>query len=249
MLFLSITLLIVPRLILMLGRCKCWSYLNQRKTRRFTASATPTDTFSIVVKSLSGAGDIELQFPSRKQIGHLKVQVEQMQGIAANTQILCLENGKLLADYMVLQLHVCDGAADAGSSGAGSGSHKTLILYLTVGPAADGYIKPIDRSGELSVKGRKSLDCQLYEACKCARWGGVNFQYSYSGDSKSWNDHENAAVAWGGHLASITCHEELAHVRGLVRSGRDFFIGGRRKGGSNGRYSSRCCTGTVLIRY
>jgi len=56
------------------------------------------------------------------------------------------------------------------------------------------------------------------------------FEYFIDHTKRDWDDQEKAAVAWGGHLASIHSDEELAFILG-IRQGRKryYFLGGKRK--------------------
>jgi Ran GTPase-activating protein (RanGAP) involved in mRNA processing and transport/GTPase SAR1 family protein len=55
---------------------------------------------------------------------------------------------------------------------------------------------------------------------------GQATEYMFNNKKMSWKDHEDAAIEWGGHLASIHSMEEHEHVKNLAKG--EFWIGGRR---------------------
>ena len=57
---------------------------------------------------------------------------------------------------------------------------------------------------------------------------GQTAEYYFSDKKMDWQGHEDAAVAWGGHLASIHSMEEHEHVKGLAKGHDMVWLGGRR---------------------
>jgi hypothetical protein len=63
---------------------------------------------------------------------------------------------------------------------------------------------------------------------------GQATEYHYVDERMDWQSHEDAAVAWGGHLASIHSMEEHEHVSRPLKD-KSCWIGGRRiERGRNG---------------
>ena len=56
---------------------------------------------------------------------------------------------------------------------------------------------------------------------------GQATEYHFNEKKMDWQGHEDAAIAWGGHLTSITSQEEHEHVKELSK-GEWCWIGGRR---------------------
>ena len=54
-------------------------------------------------------------------------------------------------------------------------------------------------------------------------------EYKFNEQHANFAEHERQAVAWGGHVASITNREELEHVRRLAKD-QTVWIGARRQG-------------------
>lgn len=44
---------------------------------------------------------------------------------------------------------------------------------------------------------------------------GQSIEYHFADEKMDWNGHEDAAIAWGGHLTSITSQEEQEHIKEL----------------------------------
>merc|ERR1711957_132493 len=59
------------------------------------------------------------------------------------------------------------------------------------------------------------------------------FAYSIRSNSLTWDDHEAAAIAWGGHLASIQNSEERDFLYNVVNLEKSYWLGGKRKEGGN----------------
>ena len=58
-------------------------------------------------------------------------------------------------------------------------------------------------------------------------------EYKFNEQHANFAEHERQAVAWGGHVASITNREELEHVRRLAKD-QTVWIGALRQGVGNG---------------
>jgi hypothetical protein len=60
-----------------------------------------------------------------------------------------------------------------------------------------------------------------------------SIQYKLAEEELTWEEHEQRAVEWGGHLASIASKEENDKVQQLA-VGKQVWLGGKRKGTGNG---------------
>lgn len=58
------------------------------------------------------------------------------------------------------------------------------------------------------------------------------FEYRVANERLNFDQHEQAAQAWGGHVVSIANQQEFDHVRSLMQV--DMWVGAKRKGGGNG---------------
>ena len=65
-------------------------------------------------------------------------------------------------------------------------------------------------------------------------------RYELATDELSWNEHNDRALAMGGHLVSITSAEENELVA-RIAGGRTVWIGGMRKGSGNGPGAEHWC--------
>ena len=65
-------------------------------------------------------------------------------------------------------------------------------------------------------------------------------RYELAPDELSWNEHNDRALAMGGHLVSITSAEENELVA-RIAGGRSVWIGGMRKGSGNGPGPDHWC--------
>ena len=65
-------------------------------------------------------------------------------------------------------------------------------------------------------------------------------RYELATDELSWNEHNDRALAMGGHLVSITSAEENELVA-RIAGGRTVWIGGMRKGSGNGPGADHWC--------
>jgi hypothetical protein len=65
-------------------------------------------------------------------------------------------------------------------------------------------------------------------------------RYELAPDELSWNEHNDRALAMGGHLVSITSAEENELVA-RIAGGRTVWIGGMRKGSGNGPGAEHWC--------
>ena len=65
-------------------------------------------------------------------------------------------------------------------------------------------------------------------------------RYELAPDELSWNEHNDRALAMGGHLVSITSAEENELVA-RIAGGRTVWIGGMRKGSGNGSGADHWC--------
>ena len=64
------------------------------------------------------------------------------------------------------------------------------------------------------------------------------FEYAIEHVYQNWEDHEKAAVAWGGHLASVHSKEEYEFILNLRDRNDRYFLGGMRiRGGSTWSWS------------
>ena len=59
-------------------------------------------------------------------------------------------------------------------------------------------------------------------------WSANNYVYFLSEVLRTWEDHENKAKEWGGHLVSIHSEEEYNYINDL-RGSNSIWIGGTRK--------------------
>jgi len=59
------------------------------------------------------------------------------------------------------------------------------------------------------------------------------FEYAFVHGQQNWEDHEDRAVAWGGHLASVHSAEEYDFLLGLRDPTRKYFLGGGRLPGQD----------------
>eukprot|EP00588_Corethron_pennatum_P034413 CAMPEP_0194347560 /NCGR_PEP_ID=MMETSP0171-20130528/106058_1 /TAXON_ID=218684 /ORGANISM="Corethron pennatum, Strain L29A3" /LENGTH=231 /DNA_ID=CAMNT_0039114827 /DNA_START=747 /DNA_END=1438 /DNA_ORIENTATION=- len=57
------------------------------------------------------------------------------------------------------------------------------------------------------------------------------FEYLATEELRTWKEHEEAAIEWGGHLASILSQEEQDFVVDLETLDKGYFIGGERIAG------------------
>jgi len=54
------------------------------------------------------------------------------------------------------------------------------------------------------------------------------FEYAIKHGHQNWTDHEKAAMAWGGHLASVHSEDEYDFILNLLDAERKYFLGGVR---------------------
>eukprot|EP00966_Prymnesium_polylepis_P042270 982113-Prymnesium_polylepis.1 len=63
---------------------------------------------------------------------------------------------------------------------------------------------------------------------------GQTTEYMLNEEKMKWQAHEDAAVAWGGHIASVHSEEEMEHLRSLHPNQGPFWLGGSRIAGAAG---------------
>ena len=95
---------------------------------------------------------------------------------------------------------------------------------------SDGGYNQIERL-DFDITGAHGNAAQLHPA---------DGRYELAPEELSWNEHNDRAIAMGGHLVSITSAEENELVA-RIAGGRTVWIGGMRKGSGNGTGADHWC--------
>ena len=95
---------------------------------------------------------------------------------------------------------------------------------------SDGGYNQIERL-DFDITGAHGNAAQLHPA---------DGRYELAPEELSWNEHNDRAIAMGGHLVSITSAEENELVA-RIAGGRTVWIGGMRKGSGNGTGADYWC--------
>jgi hypothetical protein len=124
-----------------------------------------------------------------------------------------------------------------GSLDAAKKQATTAVRMTEHHRRADFKVRTCGRFVRVQLEGPNNLHLTQVEVYGHAvqEQGRQSFQYKLAEEELTWEEHEQRAIKWGGHLASIASKEENDKVVQQLSAGKQrVWLGGKRRGTGNG---------------